>query len=103
LAGQHSDMFELGGLRGAAAGPVGRTASASTDARLKAGILSYSRSKGLFAGLELKGVVINPDNDLNEAVYGLKAKDLLVGVEIKKAIPPSVRALPLQISRYSRK
>jgi hypothetical protein len=40
---------------------------------------------------------------LNEAVYGLKAKDLLVGVEIKKAIPPSVRALPLQIARYSRK
>ena len=103
MGGLLSDKFEIGGEIGAAAGPVGRTASASTDARLKAGILSYSRSKGLFAGLELKGVVINPDNDLNEAVYGLKAKDLLVGVEIKKAIPPSVRALPLQISRYSRK
>lgn len=103
MEGLLSDKFEIGGEIGAAAGPVGRTASASTDARLKAGILSYSRSKGLFAGLELKGVVINPDNDLNEAVYGLKAKDLLVGVEIKKRIPPSVRALPLQISRYSRK
>jgi lipid-binding SYLF domain-containing protein len=103
MEGLLSDKFEVGGEIGAAAGPVGRTASASTDARLKAGILSYSRSKGLFAGLELKGVVINPDNDLNEAVYGLKAKDLLVGVEIKKSIPPSVRALPLQISRYSRK
>jgi lipid-binding SYLF domain-containing protein len=103
MEGLLSDKFEVGGEIGAAAGPVGRTASASTDARLKAGILSYSRSKGLFAGLELKGVVINPDNDLNESVYGLKAKDLLVGVEIKKAIPPSVRALPLQISRYSRK
>lgn len=103
MKGLLSDKFEVGGEIGAAAGPVGRTASASTDAKLQAGILSYSRSKGLFAGLELKGVVINPDNDLNEAVYGLKAKDLLVGVEIKKAIPPSVRALPLQISRYSRK
>jgi lipid-binding SYLF domain-containing protein len=103
MEGLLSDKFEIGGEAGAAAGPVGRTVSASTDARLKAGILSYSRSKGLFAGLELKGVVINPDNDLNEAVYGLKAKDLLVGVEIKKRIPPSVRALPLQISRYSRK
>jgi lipid-binding SYLF domain-containing protein len=103
MEGLLSDKFEIGGEIGAAAGPVGRTASASTDARLKAGILSYSRSKGLFAGLELKGVVINPDNDLNEAVYGLKAKDLLVGVEIKKTIPPSVRALPLQLSRYSRK
>lgn len=97
------DKFEIGGEIGAAAGPVGRSASASTDAQLKAGILSYSRSKGLFAGLELKGVVINPDNNLNEAVYGLKAKDLLVGVEIKKRVPSSVRALPLQISRYSRK
>ena len=103
MEGLMSDKFEIGGEFGAAAGPVGRTASASTDAKLKAGILSYSLSKGLFAGLELKGVVINPDNDLNEAVYGLKAKDLLVGVEIKKAIPPSVRALPLQIARYSRK
>jgi SH3 domain-containing YSC84-like protein 1 len=103
VKGLLEDKFEVGGEIGAAAGPVGRQASASTDAQLKAGILSYSRSRGLFAGLELKGVVINPDNDLNEAVYGLKAKDLLVGVEIKKSIPSLVRALPLQLSRYSNK
>jgi lipid-binding SYLF domain-containing protein len=103
VKGLLEDKFEIGGEIGAAAGPVGRQASASTDAQLKAGILSYSRSKGLFAGLELKGVVINPDNDLNESVYGLKAKDLLVGIEIKKSIPSSVRALPLQLSRYSNK
>ncbi len=103
VKGLLEDKFEIGGEIGAAAGPVGRQASASTDAKLKAGILSYSRSKGLFAGLELKGVVINPDNDLNESVYGLKAKDLLVGVEIKRPIPSAVRALPLQISRYSNK
>ncbi|MDT7603772.1 MAG: hypothetical protein QOF61_1769 [Acidobacteriota bacterium] len=103
LKGLLEDKFEVGGEIGAAAGPVGRTASASTDAQLKAGILSYSRSRGLFAGLELKGVVFNPDNDLNEAVYGLKAKDLLVGIEIKKSIPSTVRALPLQLSRYSNK
>jgi lipid-binding SYLF domain-containing protein len=103
VKGLLEDKFEIGGEIGAAAGPVGRAASASTDAQLKAGILSYSRSKGLFAGLELKGVVINPDNDLNESVYGLKAKDLLVGVEIKKRIPSSVRALPLQLSNYSNK
>lgn len=103
VKGLLEDKFEIGGEIGAAAGPVGRQASASTDAQLKAGILSYSRSKGLFAGLELKGVVINPDNDLNESVYGVKAKDLLVGVEIKKRIPSSVRALPLQLSRYSNK
>lgn len=103
LKGLLEDKFEIGGEIGAAAGPIGRAASASTDAQLKAGILSYSRSKGLFAGLELKGVVINPDNDLNESVYGLKAKDILVGVEIKKPIPSLVRALPLQLSRYSNK
>jgi lipid-binding SYLF domain-containing protein len=103
LKGLLEDKFEIGGEIGAAAGPVGRAASASTDAQLKAGILSYSRSRGLFAGLELKGVVINPDNDLNESVYGLKAKDILVGVEIKKSIPSLVRALPLQLARYSNK
>jgi SH3 domain-containing YSC84-like protein 1 len=103
VKGLLEDKFEIGGEIGAAAGPVGRQASLSTDAQLKAGILSYSRSKGLFAGLELKGVVINPDNDLNEAVYGVKAKDILVGVEIKKSIPSSVRALPLQLARYSNK
>ena len=59
------DKFEIGGEGSAAAGPVGRSASASTDARMNAQILSYSRSKGAFAGLELKGVVIKPDNEDN--------------------------------------
>src|SRR5207247_6901636 len=63
LGGLLKDKFEIGGEGSAAAGPVGRSASASTDAQLKAGILSYSRSKGLFAGLEIKGVVISADND----------------------------------------
>src|SRR6266513_22508 len=71
------DKFEIGGEGSAAAGPVGRSASASTDAQLKAGILSYSRSKGLFAGLEIKGVVISADNDDNVAVYGKKATEIL--------------------------
>jgi lipid-binding SYLF domain-containing protein len=66
------DKFEIGGEGSAAAGPVGRSASASTDAQLHAQILSYSRSKGLFAGLELKGVAISPDNNDNEPVYGMK-------------------------------
>jgi len=55
-----SDQFTLGGDASVAAGPVGRQAGADTDLKLNAQILSYSRSKGLFAGLELKGVVINP-------------------------------------------
>src|SRR6201991_4542398 len=79
LRGLLEDKLELGGEASAAAGPVGRSAAASTNLTLDAGILSYSRSKGLFGGLEIKGVVINPDNNLNEALYGYKARDVLTG------------------------
>ena len=58
-----SDQFTLGGDASVAAGPVGRQAGAATDLKLNAQILPYSRSKGLFAGLELKGVVIKADKD----------------------------------------
>ena len=64
------DKFEIGGDASVAAGPVGRQAGASTNVRMDAEILSYSRSKGLFAGLELKGVVITLDDDDMIAVYG---------------------------------
>src|SRR5438309_5941568 len=77
LRGLLKDKFELGGEGSAVAGPVGRTAAASTDALLKAEIISYSRSKGLFAGLEINGVVIKPDDDENVAVYGMKAREIL--------------------------
>lgn len=103
LKGLLEDKFEIGGEGSVAAGPVGRSASATTDAQLKAQILSYSRSKGLFAGLELKGVVINPDNKDNEAVYGMKASDLLTGnnkLEMKD-IPAGVRIFPQTLARYS--
>jgi len=107
VKGLLEDKFEMGGEGSVAAGPVGRAASATTNLTLDAGILSYSRSKGLFAGLELKGVVINPDNKDNEAVYGMKAKELLTGAGLKRGgkpyIPQSVRSFPLQLSRYSRK
>jgi SH3 domain-containing YSC84-like protein 1 len=98
-----SDKFEIGGEGSAAAGPVGRSASASTDARLNAQILSYSRSKGLFAGLELKGVVIKPDNEDNLQVYGMNARDILTGADkISMAnMPEGVRVFPLTLARYS--
>ena len=97
------DKVELGGELSVAAGTVGRTAAASTDARLSAGILSYSRSKGLFAGALLKGAAISPDNDLNEAIYGLSARDLLTGAEkmTMAQVPSVVRTFPLTLSRYS--
>ena len=79
MDGLLKDKFELGGEASIAAGPVGREAAASTNPRMDAGILSYSRSKGAFIGAALKGAVISPDNDLNEAIYGKKADALLQG------------------------
>ncbi|MDX6574289.1 MAG: YSC84-like protein 1, partial [Blastocatellia bacterium] len=92
-----NDKFEIGGEGSAAAGPVGRSASASTDARLNAQILSYSRSKGAFAGLELKGVVIKPDNEDNLQVYGMSARDILTGADkiSMERMPQGVRVFPL--------
>src|SRR5215212_7217031 len=102
LDGLLKDKFELGGEVGIAAGPVGREAAASTNPRMDAGILSYSRSKGAFIGAALKGAVINPDNDLNEAVYGKKADDLLQGKTMTVGqMPASVRIFPRTLVRYS--
>ena len=97
------DKFEIGGEGSAAAGPVGRSASASTDLKLNAQILSYSRSKGAFAGLELKGVVIKPDNEDNSQVYGMTAKDILTGANkiTMEAMPEGVRVFPETLTRYS--
>ena len=104
IRGLMEDKFELGGEMGVAAGPVGREAAASTNITLDAGILSYSRSKGLFAGVALKGAVINPDNDLNEAVYeGKKARAVLEQERDVNEMPAEVRIVPVTLSRYSRK
>ena len=64
------NQFKIGADAGVAAGPVGRDASASTDIQLRAQILSYSRSRGLFAGVTLNGSTINQDRDANERFYG---------------------------------
>jgi SH3 domain-containing YSC84-like protein 1 len=97
------DKFEIGGEASAAAGPVGRSASATTDAQMRAQILSYSRSKGLFAGLELKGVAITPDNNDNEPVYGMKANEVLSPSKDwpLTTMPAGVRIFPQTLSRYS--
>lgn len=102
LNGLLEDKFEIGGEASVAAGPVGRTAAASTNATLDAGILSYSRSKGLFAGVSVKGASITPDNDLNEAVYGVKARDILSDIDLAKRPPNGVLIFPQTLSRYSR-
>ena len=93
-----ADKFELGGEVGVAAGPVGREASAATDAQLTAEILTYSRSKGAFIGAALKGTTISPDNGLNEAFYGMTAKEVLNGGV--NSTPVAVLVYPQTLSRY---
>jgi lipid-binding SYLF domain-containing protein len=66
--------FTIGGEGSAMAGPVGRTASAQTDAYMRAEILSYSRSRGAFAGVTLNGSSLRPDNDDNKKIYGKEVK-----------------------------
>jgi len=75
------DKFTLGGNASAAAGPVGRDASAETDAELHAEMLSYSRSRGLFGGLTLEGATLRPDVDANKELYGrdIDNKEILTG------------------------
>ncbi len=67
-----SSKVKLGADASAAAGPKGRTAEAATDATLRAEVLSYSRARGLFAGVSLSGSTLRPDNNANEAIYGRK-------------------------------
>jgi lipid-binding SYLF domain-containing protein len=76
-----SDKFTLGGDASVAAGPVGRSATAQTDAELQAEILSYSRSHGLFAGISLTGATLRPDGDTNRELYGHEAtnREILTG------------------------
>jgi SH3 domain-containing YSC84-like protein 1 len=81
-----TSKFKIGGDASAAAGPVGRNASAETDATLRAEILSYSRARGLFAGVSLAGSTLRPDNDANKALYG---KDVTAAqIVFDKAVPP---------------
>jgi len=101
LKGLLEDKFELGGEANVAAGPVGRSASATTNATLDAEILSYSRTKGLFAGVSLKGAVISPDNDRNRAVYGQIANEILTKNSNEVKIPADESIVPRTLNGYS--
>jgi len=76
-----SDKFTLGGDATVAAGPIGRAASAQTDAMMNAEVLSYSRSHGLFAGISLEGATLRPDEETNRELYGHDAtnREILTG------------------------
>jgi lipid-binding SYLF domain-containing protein len=76
-----SDKFTIGGEATAAAGPIGRDATAQTDAMMHAEMLSYSRSRGLFAGISLEGATLRPDEETNRELYGRNAtnREILTG------------------------
>ncbi|MGB2636570.1 MAG: lipid-binding SYLF domain-containing protein [Candidatus Acidiferrum sp.] len=88
-----SSKVKLGADASVAGGPVGRDASADTDAWMRAEILSYSRSRGLFAGVSLEGTTLRPDDDANAQVYGrpIKAKEIVRGE--KMLVPETGRQL----------
>jgi lipid-binding SYLF domain-containing protein len=95
-----SSRFTLGGEGEVAAGPVGRDATAQTDLQMRAEILSYSRSRGVFAGISLQGATIREDDDANQALYGQKltSKEILTGA--RKA-PAGAVPLLNALSKYS--
>ena len=83
------NQFEIGGEASATAGPVGRDAAASTDIQLRAEILSYSRSRGLFAGVSLRGAALRQDQDSNEKFYGTRFRTRDVVLDGKATMPQS--------------
>jgi lipid-binding SYLF domain-containing protein len=96
-----SSKFTLGGDASAAAGPVGRQAGAETDVLMSAQVLSYSRSKGVFAGLELKGTVVSQDKEHMEGVYGKGVTAREVLKENKVKAPAEVQVFPRTLYSYS--
>jgi lipid-binding SYLF domain-containing protein len=98
-----SSKVKLGADMAAAAGPKGRDATAATDATLRAEILSYSRSRGLFAGISLEGSTLRPDGEANEKVYGKKisAEDIVRKGAVP--VPPSAQKLVALLNKKSPK
>jgi lipid-binding SYLF domain-containing protein len=94
-----SDKFTLGADASVAAGPVGRTAAADTDARMTAEILAWSRAKGLFAGISLNGATMRNDLDVNEELYGSKLHNKEV-IEGDVKAPPAAQELRTELDKY---
>ncbi|RPI23450.1 MAG: hypothetical protein EHM61_19720 [Acidobacteria bacterium] len=95
-----SSKFTLGGDASVAAGPVGRTTSADTDAKMHAEILSYSRARGVFAGISLEGATLRPDEDANAELYGRKLtnQEIVTG---KTQVPSAGAKLVAELTRYA--
>jgi lipid-binding SYLF domain-containing protein len=95
-----SSKFTVGADASVAAGPVGRSSQAATDAKLNAEILTYSRSRGVFAGVSLDGATLRPDDDANAELYGSKVKnrDIVMG---NTEVPAPATELIATLSKYS--
>jgi lipid-binding SYLF domain-containing protein len=98
----HSKV-RLGANASAAAGPKGRTAEGSTDVTLRAEVLSYSRNRGLFAGLSLEGSTTRPDNGANEKLYGKKIEAEAIVLKGAVAVPASGQELVALLNKKSPK
>jgi SH3 domain-containing YSC84-like protein 1 len=98
-----NSKVKLGADASAAAGPKGRTAEAATDVTMRAEVLTYSRSRGLFAGISLNGSSLRPDNDANERIYGRKLSAIDVALHGAVPIPAAARALISTLNQHSPK
>jgi len=101
VEGLLQDKFEIGAGAGVSAGPVGRNTHVSTDILLKSQIVSYSRSRGLFAGLELKGAVIMQDKVANKDMYDqeISAREIIVDAKVRT--PTTIRVFPSALRKFS--
>ncbi|MEO8130593.1 MAG: lipid-binding SYLF domain-containing protein [Bryobacteraceae bacterium] len=93
--------FTLGADAAVAAGPLGRSTAAKTDAKMQAQILTYSRSRGVFAGVALDGATLRPDGEGNKELYGnedLSSQQIVMG---KTRMPAAARPLIAQLNKYS--
>jgi lipid-binding SYLF domain-containing protein len=95
-----SSKVKLGADASAAAGPVGRTAAASTDVTMRAEILTYSRSRGIFAGISLAGSTLRPDGDANEKIYGKKISPKVI-IKSGASMPAAARTMIGVLEKHS--
>src|ERR1700676_3763157 len=98
-----SSKVKLGADASVAAGPKGRDAAAETDVTMRAEVLSYSRARGLFAGISLEGSTVRPDNDANERVYGKKLEAESIIFKGAVAVPPPAQKMIAYLNQKSPK
>jgi lipid-binding SYLF domain-containing protein len=98
-----SSKVKLGADASAAAGPVGRDAEADTDIAMRAQVLTYSRARGLFAGISLEGSTLRPDDDANERIYGKKLPSKDIALHGAVPVPPAAMSLTATLNQRTPK